>query len=131
MVSDINKYIEGESKFNKSLEDLRRLSILQDQANQASYIHSWQGLQLWFDILERIDSEITPMLKPEQVKELEQNRPLPLPTNINHKILGVTPPINIRRQLVNYHNTLNKLIIAKGLGFQIKEVRKSFILPQS
>lgn len=126
---NFNRFSEGDSKFNKSIADLMRLDMLQTAASKASLDRSWNGVQIWFDVLDRIRGEIYYVLPKQLQEELDAHRPKGLPPENQRRLLGNSVPDNIRRSVSDYHDILNKMIISKGLGYQIKDQDTVIILP--
>lgn len=120
---------DGESKFNKSLDDLKRISRLQDMANYWSCQPSLDGRVGWMNILAALDRELSPYLNTNEENALKSLRVLSLPDNRYQKLLGNTPSPQLTAKLDLWERKLRELISSKGMGLVAKDTDQIFILP--
>lgn len=126
---DHNIIEEGESKFNKSLEDLERISRLEEHANMISCVNTWEGHQVWQKLLSALDREISPYLDEEEEEKLKVVRIFVVPGMEHRKMIGHTPTPAITAQLDRWDRELRRLIAKKGMALQKKDTYGSIILP--
>lgn len=120
---------DGESKFNKSLDDLKRISRLQDMANYWSCQQTLDGRIGWMNILAALDRELSPYLDTNQEQELKPLRVTSLPDGRYTKLLGNNPLQQHTTKLDAWERKLREIITAKGMGLVAKDTDQIFILP--
>lgn len=128
----LDKFAGTDTLWNKSIQDLQRISDLQNSANIASCGNDWYSLELWRNLLDCLQSEILPLVMNDNDKEvrekIESLRVDRLPDMNTAKLLGPVPPYALRQKLRLWNNSLNAVIMKKGLGLQAKDKNESFIL---
>ena len=129
MSVDKNEFEDNESKFNKSIDDLRRISELERQANMFRCMNNWDTHMLWMNTLAAIDAEISCYLEKTDEEELNKLRIYELKPMRYRKLLGNIPPSSVTKKLDEWDRKLRVLIQKKGMGIVAKDKDRSFILP--
>ena len=125
MIEDIQRMRDGDaSKYNSSLDILRRINLLWDQANRARQSDYGNGaMEFWVKTLHALDSELCSFLNEEEEKTLDVMRVrVPGDKLPNYVKMLLHPKID------RYERQLRMLFHSKGFGLRAGEDVGSAIL---
>jgi hypothetical protein len=111
------------------LDDLKRISRLQEQCDTVSCIPGWDGAQAWMRTLSSLDREVSPYITKEEYEALDKLRLMSLPGITHRKLLGQSPPSWVLSQLDAWERQLRYLIAKRGMGLIAKDMDRNFMLP--
>lgn len=128
MKNDINRIQDGETtKYNSSLDILKRINTLWQEANTSRRLPPIEGTNLWVETLNCLESELSPFLNDAEEKEVASVRVSPMQPNLDRKFLSAAL-IFRRNDCEKYEKVLRRLFHSKGMGLRADESLGDVIL---
>lgn len=119
-MSDLEKLrVDGDSKYNSSLDILQRINRLIEFAETSSFHNDLYGLTNWRNALSALAREVMPYCSPKERDELKAMSVAPLPHGgtVQRYHIRVNEQ-QIRGQLENWEYRIRELLAAKGMGLK-------------
>jgi hypothetical protein len=129
MNNELDRFSEGESKWNSAEQTLKRIHQIQLILDMYRENNTWDTLASSRETLDSLQMELVGYMNAAELKEVELLRVKVLPSYYSTKRLGKIPPPFLREKLRVWETALRRIIVKKGMGLVAKDTDSVFILP--